>query len=128
MKRARDEGSDTAKARFQLQERMSKLAKEDKLLRLELQLKPEAKAWESREAFNTFVTAQLPRIAERACVRGDDRKQYEEKVLGIIRAMHQEGLVSQAFSKCLELHCSRRMGKFDSEAWKRRARRIFAAQ
>ena len=80
-----------------------------------------ADAAESREAFNKYISSRLLRLAERACVRGDDHTQFREEVLAIIQHMYENKLVSQAFSQCLAKHCRTKMGGFDSVAWRKRA-------
>ena len=113
--------------RLRLKERIGDLIDSDVLLRQERDAEGADRhiaAGESRELFNEFVTAQLPRLAGRACVRGADRKKYQDEVLCIIHLMLEGQLVSQAFSCCLEKECIERMRVLDKNAWEKRAERI----
>ena len=60
------------KLRRNLCDRISDLARSDALLRRQTQEIAAACAAQSRESFNDFASTRLMRIAERACVRGDD--------------------------------------------------------
>ena len=138
MKRAHEEGgrggggggdddSDQKRMRLRLTERIGDLIDSDVLLRHERDAEGADRhiaAVESRELFNEFVIAQLPRLAGRACVRGADRKKYQDEVLCIIHHMLEGQLVSQAFSCCLKKHCIERMGVLDNNAWRTKAERI----
>ena len=79
-----------------------------------------------RERFNNLVSRRLLRLAERACVQGDRRKDYQRELLAIIQTMHDARLVSQAFSRVLESHCRRRMRAFqnDGSDWLSRAQKL----
>ena len=125
MKRAHEEGEREKRMRLRIKERVSDLIESDILLRQEKKAEGAAVAGEPREAFNTYVKDFLPRLAGRSCFRGDDRKEFQDEVLRIIRDMYEGGLHSEAFSRCLERHCRNRMDTFDSEAWRVKAMHVF---
>ena len=110
--------------RLRINERVSDLIESDIPLCWHEEDAEGASGGASRDAFNNFVTAHLPRLAERACFRGDDRQELREELVRIIRDMFEGRLVSQAFPCCLERHCGIRMGTFDSEAWRVKAMHV----